>query len=256
MPRLDIYLVEAGFSISRNKAQELLKDGMVLVNQKVETKPAKFIDATFDKVELVNSIQSETNSTHYVSRSAKKLLFALNDIYGDSKNKKISNKICLDIGASTGGWTQVLLELGAKKVYALDVGTSQLSPIIKQNQKVIDIQQTNIRDYQIPQDVEIIVCDASFISLKLIFESIYQNITTKGQIELFFLIKPQFEVGKDKLRKFTNAVITDELLIEETITDITTYAVNFNIEVKKILPSKVVGKNGNQEYILWGILTK
>ena len=189
--RLDQALVARHFYPARARARDAVLRGTVLVNGVVVTKPAVEI-THFDKIEV------NDDAARFVSRAALKLVAALDHFKLDP-----AGKICLDIGASTGGFTQVLVERGAAKVHAIDVGHNQLHPRIAQNPRVKSTEGLNARaltlddiDYEEP---EFIVCDTSFISLKLVLPPAL-DLAVEGAFGVF-LIKPQFEVGKDGIAK-------------------------------------------------------
>ncbi len=187
--RLDKYLVEQKLVESREKATELIRLGFIKVNSKTIKKPSF-------KVSNEDSITIEKQFP-YVSRAGLKLERALKIF-----NLSPRDKVCLDIGASTGGFTDCLLKFGAKKVYAVDSGTNQLHQTLRNNPKVISMEQTNARyltKEQIPEDIEFLVCDVSFISVLKILPNI-KNLL-KQDFEGVILIKPQFELSKEKLKK-------------------------------------------------------
>jgi 23S rRNA (cytidine1920-2'-O)/16S rRNA (cytidine1409-2'-O)-methyltransferase len=189
--RLDQALVARHFYPARARARDAVLRGTVRVNGVVVTKPA--VEITHHDVIEIND-----DAARFVSRAALKLLAAL-----DHFNLDPSGKICLDIGASTGGFTQVLIERQAAKVHAIDVGHGQLHPRIAQNPRVKSTEGLNARELELEhldyEEPEFIVCDASFISLKLVLPPAL-NLAVEGAFGVF-LIKPQFEVGKDGVAK-------------------------------------------------------
>lgn len=187
--RLDKFLVEKDLTESREKAIELIKAGFVKVNGKPIKKPS-FKVSEKDCMEIEKQFP-------YVSRAGLKLEGALTVF-----NLSVKDKVCLDIGASTGGFTDCLLKFGAKKVYAVDSGTKQLHQSLKNNPKVISMERTNARyltKSQIPEEIEFLVCDVSFISVLKILPNIKQLL--KEDFEGVVLIKPQFELSREKLKK-------------------------------------------------------
>lgn len=235
--RLDLYLVNSSFCHSRTKSKELIESGKVKVNNKIQTKTSYLIKED-DKITVDSSEQ-------YISRAALKLKYAIDKI----ADFDICGHICLDIGASTGGFTQILLLNDAKKVYSLDVGHNQLHKKIRNDKKVINQEGCNIRDLDPKQyeDVTRIVCDVSFISLSFVIDKIKMLKSYKA----ILLIKPQFEIGKDLLKKCSNGVIVDEELQKYAVDKIVKYCLNAHLEVKKVFKAEITGKNGNQEYILY-----
>lgn len=230
--RLDKYLVVKGFFPSREKAQTAIKKGQVFVNGKVK-------DCAY-KVEGIDEIKVE-NPFSYVSRGAYKLLGAVANFKLDLKDK-----VVLDIGASTGGFTQVCLEEGAKKVYALDVGSAQLAEILKIDERVIDLSQTDFRVSQRLEDVNFIVSDLSFISLRHIIPKIVEEYPG---VECMLLFKPQFECGQVLAKKY-NGVIRDKKVHINLLKDFVNYLTFFKFKVSGIAHSPITGKSGNIEYLL------
>lgn len=235
--RLDKFLKEQGLINSREKATKAIKEGLIAVNQKIITKPSHIINLE-DKVKIQGEI------SHYVARSAYKLLHALNHWKINPKNK-----ICLDIGASTGGFSQVLLEQEAKKIYAIDVGTNQLADQIKSNPKVISIEKTNARHLQksmFTEPIEFICIDVSFISLELILPTI-NKIINHG--EIIALIKPQFEAGRNALNK--NGIIKNPEIHNQVCQKIETFSKKIGIKSLGIIPSPIEGGDGNKEFLIY-----
>jgi 23S rRNA (cytidine1920-2'-O)/16S rRNA (cytidine1409-2'-O)-methyltransferase len=229
--RLDEELVNRGLVYSRNKAKEIIKSSKVKVNSKVVTKPSfnvtsdDFIEITDDKI--------------YVSRAALKL-----KNYLDKYNIDFKDKIVLDIGSSTGGFSEVSLEKGAKKVVAVDVGTNQLHPKLRDDERIESYENQDIRDFEYPQKFDVIVSDVSFISLLKIIE----KIDSLAKKDIILLFKPQFEVGKEAKRD-KRGVIKDKEAIKKA-------KENFEKECRKLgwklirsEESSIKGKEGNIEYI-------
>lgn len=233
--RLDLALVQRGLARSRNQAARQIADGQVKVNSKAVTKPSH---------EVVQDDDLRVVEEKYVARSANKLVQAL-----DEFAIKVPEK-CLDIGASTGGFTQVLLERGAKKVIALDVGTNQLAQEIKQDSRVIDLSETNIREVVPlslpihPLDIQLVVVDLSFISLRLVAQTIRD---CGPNAEFIVLIKPQFELQRSDLNR--QGVVVDKLArlrgLESALEGLS--AAGFRIE--GLVESLTVGSTGNVEYL-------
>ncbi len=227
--RLDKFLFQKGITKSRNIASELIKSGLVKVNEKVVKKPSFDIDED-DRLEILKS-------ENCVSRAAKKLNGFL------TEDEFIKNSVCLDVGASKGGFTQVLLEKGAKKVYALDVGSSQLDEELKRDPKVVNLEKTDIRDFKIDKKFDIVTCDVSFISL----EKIILDLDRVSKRDLIILFKPQFEVGKD-VKRDKKGVVLDKEAIKEAMDKFEKRAISLGWKLYKKEESKVRGKEGNVEY--------
>ena len=248
--RLDDRVKEI-FNISKTKAQKYIREGIVKVDNKIITKPGYILKDLKDEEKYNIEIIEERNRYIYVSQGALKLKKAVEEF---NLEKILKDNICIDIGSSTGGFTEILLENGVKKVYSIDVGTSQLDEKLKKNNKVISIENTDFRNIQIDKEnkfrndnIDTIVGDLSFISLKKIIEKI-------GEISpenMILLIKPQFEVGEDIARKY-NGVIDDKKKHMEVIEDIISYYLEkLNNNNKK--NDKSYKYSDNQKYILKGL---
>ncbi len=230
--RLDLYLVTNGYTFSRNKAQELIKKGYVKVNEKIIKKPSFMVEQD-DKVEVLKTQE-------YVSRAAYKL-----KNYLDKYSLSFENKNVLDIGSSTGGFTQVSLEKGAKKVVSVDVGNNQLHFSLRDNPKIEVFENTDIRDFQYPKKFDIVVSDVSFISLLKILDKI-DSLIEKGEIILLF--KPQFEVGRE-VKRDKRGVVTDKEAIKKARSDLEKEIKKLNWKLLRSEESSIKGKEGNIEYI-------
>ncbi len=233
MRRLDIYLLEQGLFQSRNKAAEAIRAGWVRVDDRIVTKPSF-------RVAKEANICLEGIS-HYVSRSAQKLLGYLREY-----PFQIEGKYCLDIGSSTGGFTQVLLEEGALGVDAVDVGSDQLHPILRADKRVRSFEQTDIRDFDAGVRYSLIVSDLSFISLRYILPSISR--LAKRGADVVLLFKPQFEVGKEAKRN-RRGVVEDSKAISEAMARFEAQSSSLGLEFLRKMPSLLAGKEGNQEWI-------
>lgn len=234
--RLDVYLVAKGLVQSRERAKELIENGQVLVCGKPAKKAGQPINET-DEIQ----IQGEQNP--YVSRGGLKLKKAI-DCFG----LNLTGKTAMDIGASTGGFTQCMLEHGAKKVYAIDVGTGQLHPSLAENPRVINLEQTNIR-FLTPEQAEkadFISIDVSFISLTLVLPAAKAFLKPGGCIVA--LIKPQFEAGKAKVGK--KGVVKDKKTHLAVVREIWDFAKNIGLYPAALDFSPVRGPEGNIEYLV------
>jgi 23S rRNA (cytidine1920-2'-O)/16S rRNA (cytidine1409-2'-O)-methyltransferase len=228
--RLDNFLVENSFIDSRNKAQSLIKDGFVSVNSKV-IKKSSFKVSQSDMVVVAQH-------DNYVSRSAYKLKYFLEQLEFD-----IKGMVALDIGSSTGGFTQILLEKDAKEVSAVDVGKEQLHKILKEDKRVFSYESCDIRKFESDKEFELVVSDVSFISLLNILDDI-DRLAIKNIILLF---KPQFEVGRDAKRD-KNGVVIDKKAIQKAMMDFEKSCIDKGWVLSNKMPSKVTGKDGNLEY--------
>ena len=233
--RLDKAVAEQ-YHITRHQAAMLIREGKVYVNGAVETKAATAVSAE-DAIETVPS--------KYVCRAAKKLLHAL-EVF----DIQVDGLICTDIGASTGGFTQVLLEKGASFVYAVDVGHGQLHPLLQNDARVKNMEGVNARGLvknDVDRSVDFVCCDASFISLTLLLETIYNILSSQGKAVL--LIKPQFEAGPDALS--AKGVVRSWKVHEKVIQTVMEKATEVLFSVRGLCVSPVVGEAGNIEYLLY-----
>lgn len=232
--RLD-NLISQRENISRARAQILIKEGKVEVGGKVVTKPAFLVEE-----EISYILKTKDN---YVSRAAYKLKKAL-EVFDVS----VQDKVVLDMGASTGGFTQVALENGAEKVYSVDVGKGELDKSLVEDDRVVNLEQTDIRmlTKEMVADVQIIVGDLSFISLKHILPKVN---ALYGKIECVLLFKPQFECGKEIAKKY-RGVVKDQgvhkRLLKEFLEEIKIY----NYHLADLTFSPIKGKSGNVEYLV------
>jgi 23S rRNA (cytidine1920-2'-O)/16S rRNA (cytidine1409-2'-O)-methyltransferase len=232
--RLDKYLVEQGLVPTRQKAVFCIKEGLVLVEDKVCTKASSETDGK--RVELLGL------AFPYVSRGGLKLLGALKAF---SFNP--SGLVCLDVGASTGGFTHCLLEHGAKRVYALDVGRDQLHESLKKDPRVVSIEQFNARDlneHSLPEQIGLAVSDLSFISQSLIYHPL-ATVLCDGA-PFISLIKPQFEAGRGSLSK--KGIVTDLKDHERVIKELLLKAEAEGLMMEDLCRSPIDGGDGNREY--------
>lgn len=246
--RLDDKVKEL-FNISKTKAQKYIREGIVKIDDKIITKPGYILKDLKDEEKYNIEIIEEKNKYIYVSQGALKLKKAVKEF---NLEEILKDNICIDIGSSTGGFTEILLENSVKKVYSIDVGTSQLDEKLKKNNKVISIENTDFRNIQIDKEnkfrndnIDTIVGDLSFISLKKIIDKIGE-ISPKN---IILLIKPQFEVGEDIARKY-NGVIDDKKKHIEIIEDIISYYLD---KLNNNNNNKSYKYNENQKYILKGL---
>lgn len=235
--RLDIYLFEKKLFPSRDKAKEAITSGIISINGAICTKPSKDVNETAD-VKIVGQ------SLKYVSRAGLKLERAK-----DEWNIDFNDKIVLDVGASTGGFTDLALKSGAKKVYAVDVGTSQLHQSLKDNAKVINMEKTDFRTMPpLFDEIDIALCDCSFISLKLLSSKFTEVLNAGGR--LVVLIKPQFECGI-KIAQKTHGVIKEEKLQEQIRLDIISHFEKIGFKCLGSCPSPILGTAGNKEFLAY-----
>lgn len=234
--RLDIFLA-THHGLSRNRAKQLIEAGLVFLHGNICTKVSEEV-SEIDAVTLV-----EDNRIHWVSRSAMKL----HGFLAHHQEIRVQWKYCLDVGSSTGGFTQVLLEQWAGHIDAVDVGTDQLHEKIRSDTRVTSYEQTDIRDFSGKIPYNIIVCDASFISLFQILDAIltHADITT----DIILLFKPQFEVGKANLRK--TGVPKDERCILEAMNWFEYILEKSDCTVLVKEKSCLIGEAGNQEWVYW-----
>lgn len=226
-------MVIRGLVKTRSQASMLIGQGDVFCNGKKVTKTGMKIEE--------NDIIEINQDKLYVSRGAFKLKKAI-----DEFKLNITDKVIADIGASTGGFTQVCLEYGASKVYAIDVGHDQLSELLKNNSKVINLEKTNIKDpLELPEKVDLCVVDLSFISILKVFHNIFSLMKEGGIV--IALIKPQFEAGKERMGKNGLIKELDREVIKKEVD--TWFAQNF-YKIENELTSPIVGnKSGNVEYL-------
>lgn len=233
--RLDNALVERGLARSRSHAADLVRAGRVRVGGVAVTKPATIVQPTDDLT---------VTDDGWVSRAAYKLLGGLDDLA-----VRVPRRV-LDAGSSTGGFTQVLLSRGAKRVYAVDVGTDQLAPELRADDRVVVHERTNLRDLTLGHvggaPVELVVADVSFISLRLLLKPVLAVLHQDGAALL--LVKPQFEVGKERLSK--GGVVRDPELRREAIGTVVAAAADLGWTSVGASPSRVPGPAGNAEHFI------
>lgn len=230
--RLDVYLVENKLFDSREKASFAIKAGGVSVDGKIILKPS------FDINNNIVKIVEEINP--FVSRGGFKLDHAIKFF-----NLDFNDKIVLDIGASTGGFTDVALQNGASNVVAVDVGSNQLHEKIKNNEKVESFENLNILDYNTTKIFDYLVMDVSFVSIKTIIPDLLKFLNNDNY--LIALIKPQYELGKVKIK---NGVVKDKKIQLKVVQDIIEFVKQLNLNVLNMTESPITGKMGNKEYLV------
>jgi len=222
---------------SRQRARAMIMAGKILVNKLPATKAGTLVSKN-DRIEL------RGEDMPYVSRGGLKLEGALGEL-----NIDILDAICLDVGASSGGFTDCLLQNGAARVYAVDVGYGQLAWEIRQDPRVVVIERTNIRHMPlsaVPDAIDIATIDVSFISLKIVVPAVKAFLRDNGRI--LALIKPQFEVGKQQVGK--GGVVRDENLHVRVIQNLSTFFTATGFECQSVVPSPILGPKGNREFFI------
>lgn len=231
--RLDVFLVENGYFDSRNKANEAIKSRNIKVNGKIIQKPSFEIKDN-NKIEVLEK-------KRYVSRAGDKLKEFLKD-----KNVNFKDRICLDVGSSTGGFVEVLLEMGADKIYAVDVGKEQLHARIKENKKVISIESQDIREFECEEKFDLVTCDVSFISILHILESLVKF----AKNEIIILFKPQFEVGR-AVKRDKKGVVKDKNALQRACVKFESELVKNKLQIIIKEESRIKGKEGNSEFFYY-----
>ena len=236
--RIDVYITEQGLAPSREKARALIMEGKVYVNNQKTDKPGTEIKDT-DKVEV------RGEKLKYVSRGGLKLEKAMNCF----NLKSLKDAVCMDIGASTGGFTDCMLQNGAKKVYSIDVGYGQLAWDLRSDERVVNLERTNFRYVtreQIPEEIDFASVDVSFISLKLILPVAYGLLKDDG--EMVCLIKPQFEAGRENVGK--KGVVKDPKVHEQVIENVFSFTKEIGFNIINLDFSPIKGPEGNIEYLM------
>lgn len=236
--RLDVLLVKRGLAESREKAKAIIMSGNVFVENEREDKAGTTFD---EKVAIV----VKGSSLKYVSRGGLKLEKAIEQ-YGI----KVEDKICMDVGSSTGGFTDCMLQNGARKVYAVDVGTNQLAWKLRKDPRVISMERTNIRYVtvkDIAELIEFVSIDVAFISLTKVLEPVRELLRADGYVVC--LIKPQFEAGREKVGK--KGVVREKNVHIEVIEKVLSYAKEIGFLPIKLDYSPIKGPEGNIEYLLY-----
>jgi 23S rRNA (cytidine1920-2'-O)/16S rRNA (cytidine1409-2'-O)-methyltransferase len=237
--RLDKLLVDRGLVASRERARALIMTGAVLVRGQPETKPGTMLDAT-------SEIVLKEQDHPYVSRGALKLVKGLDTFSIDP-----AGKVALDIGASTGGFTDVLLRRGATRVYAIDVGYGQLAWSLRQDPRVVVIERVNARNMDlalVPEPADLAVIDVSFISLTLVLPRVAELLRPPFGKPVIVLVKPQFEVGRDQVGR--GGVVRDEQIRRGAVEKIRNWANANGFVAGDDVESPITGPAGNVEYLL------
>jgi 23S rRNA (cytidine1920-2'-O)/16S rRNA (cytidine1409-2'-O)-methyltransferase len=237
--RLDVLLVRRGLAESREKAKAVIMAGCVYVNDQKEDKAGAMFDET-----KISNLEVRGNTLPYVSRGGLKLAKAMKQF-----DISLEGKVCMDIGASTGGFTDCMLQNGAVKVYSVDVGHGQLAWKLRNDERVVCMEKTNFR-YMVREDIQddldFASVDVSFISLTKILGPAYNLLKTDAQ--MVCLIKPQFEAGKEKVGK--KGVVREPSVHREVIEMVMDYAVSIGFEILQLDFSPIRGPEGNIEYLL------
>lgn len=237
--RLDVLLVKQGLAESREKAKAVIMAGEVFVQGQREDKAGAMFDETKVQITVKGS------SLKYVSRGGLKLEKAMANF-----PIVLTDKVCMDIGASTGGFTDCMLQNGAQRVYSVDVGYGQLAWSLRTDPRVVNLERTNARYLtreQVPEEIGFFSVDVSFISLTLILPAVRPLLAEHGQAVC--LIKPQFEAGREKVGK--KGVVRDKAVHEEVIEKIRSFALENGFSVLGLTFSPVKGPEGNIEYLIY-----
>jgi len=238
MPRLDYYLTSNGFFSSRERAKEAIRSGEVSVNGKVCQKPALEVSDN-DIIDFLGT------KLKYVGRGGLKLESAINEF-----GIRLDGLTCADLGASTGGFTDCMLQNGAKKVYSIDVGHNQLAEKLLRDTRVVNIEGVNVKEVSINttgEKVDFVTADLSFISVKFAISAATRILSECGKA--VFLIKPQFEAGKSAISK--GGIVKDKQAHIRVLEDIYSYLISNGFSVVGIIPSPIKGGDGNIEYLAY-----
>jgi 23S rRNA (cytidine1920-2'-O)/16S rRNA (cytidine1409-2'-O)-methyltransferase len=239
--RLDQLLVERGLAETRAKAQALLLAGRVRVGEgdaaRLDRKAGDLVDAA--------TPLALTERDPYVSRGGHKLVAAL-DAFGIDP----AGRICLDVGASTGGFTDVLLQRGARRVYAVDVGRGQLAESLRRDERVVSMERTNARTLApgtIPEPVDVAVVDVSFISLALVLGPVAATLQPGSTAPIVALVKPQFEAGRGRT---DHGVVRDPAVQVEVLERVVGAAADLGLGARDVIASPILGPEGNREFLV------
>jgi 23S rRNA (cytidine1920-2'-O)/16S rRNA (cytidine1409-2'-O)-methyltransferase len=234
--RLDLAIEARGLLPSRARARDAILRGTVTINGRPAAKPHQMV-AGSDVIAL------DDPAARYVSRSALKLIAGL-----DAGAIEVAGRVCLDVGASTGGFTQVLLERGAAKVFAVDVGHGQLSPLVASDGRVLSLEGTNARDLtreRIAEVIDLLVCDVSFVSVTKVLTTPLS--LCRAGADALVLIKPQFEVGRENIGK--GGIVTDGAAIEAAVGGVVAFVTGEGWTHRVSVASPIAGGDGNSETV-------
>ncbi len=236
--RIDLLLVEKNLAESRNKAQSKIRVGKVFADGVRIDKPSELVDSDAE-------IFLQRDEIEFVSRAGFKLQHAIENFRID-----LQDKIAVDVGASTGGFTDCMLQHGAKKIYAVDVGTNQLAEKLKTDSRVVSLEQVNFRhvDKEIFNDdrIDFVSIDVSFISLEKILPVVFELFENA---EVVALIKPQFEVGKNLVGK--NGIVKNANVRKKAVENVENFARNLGFKILGRIDSPITGSDGNVEYLIY-----
>ena len=239
--RLDVLMVSQGLAETRDWAQRLVRAGEVRVNGQVVDQPSKLF--------ATDAVISVQNPPKYVSRGGLKLEAALDYFHLD-----LRDLVCADVGSSTGGFTDCMLQRGALRVYSLDVGHNQLHWKLRNDPRVVVMEGVNVRYLEsLPEPVQFASVDVSFISLTLILPRVAAWLGPQGspvpQGSAVALIKPQFEAGREKVGK--GGIVREPAVHQEVIEHITSFCVQTGWVVRGVIDSPILGADGNKEFLAW-----
>jgi 23S rRNA (cytidine1920-2'-O)/16S rRNA (cytidine1409-2'-O)-methyltransferase len=239
--RLDQLLVERGLADSRARAQALVLAGKVRVGEgdsaRMDRKPGDLVDVA---IEVCVAAPDP-----YVSRGGHKLAAALDAFEIDP-----AGKVCLDVGASTGGFTDVLLQRGARRVYALDVGRGQLAESLRGDERVVSMERTNARTLtstSLPEPIDLVVIDVSFISLALVLPPVATTLAAPPNGAIVALVKPQFEAGRGRT---DHGVVRDPVVHREVVDRVVATAAQAGLGARDVIASPILGPDGNREFLV------
>lgn len=236
--RLDVLLVEKGIITSREKAKASIMAGQVFVD-------GIRVDKVGSKIKVTSDIEFRGHKIPYVSRGGLKLEKAINEF-----NIDLTDKVCMDIGASTGGFTDCMLQNSAKKVFSIDVGYGQFAWSLRTDPRVVCMERTNVRyvtKEDIKEPIDFASIDVSFISLRKILNAVIDLLSDDGSVVA--LIKPQFEAGREKVGK--KGVVRDINVHKEVVSQIVEYIIGLNLNVLGVSYSPIKGPEGNIEYLVY-----
>ncbi len=237
--RLDLFLVKEGFYATRQKAKEAIENGRVCVDGVLIKKPS---------YECLSSCSIVAKPFEFVSRGGFKLQKAIEEFCIN-----MQNRVVIDIGASTGGFSDVCLQNGAKKVYAVDTGEGQLAKSLLRDSRVVNLEKTNYLNLSkdVFQDADMVVIDVSFVSLTKLADKLAADfLVGKKYVDIVALVKPQFEVGLEYARKH-KGIVKDEKVHKKVVDNVVDVFEKVGFQKKGIIPSPIKGGDGNTEFLLW-----